>query len=728
MRVANSVVLQWDEPATGGEGVRYVVYRTVGTSEKRIQVNVYYQWTDVDAPAGATYAISTLKDGEESDRTATMRPSVSGGGLMLVGQTEARSPQLYVAALPFPLTTHVVPLEVPDPPTGRIRTFTVSPNGLDRVSVRGSDDSGYAMWREPVTGGKAVRLLATPKRITQPEWSPDGTRVSYMIEDQHNGNRRTLHVMAASGGTPTTIGPVAGQHHAWMPDNRSVVVSDHDRRLVVIEATPGARTIRTVSGPVDASSPSVSPDGRWLAYHRYDNNTGKGFLEVVPLGGGKPVSSLPGWFVRTTWSPDGTMLAMPGRWGLTLLPVDRAGRVGTGVFHEVGAVGSPLDWYGAAPVFPATSPTLATPATVPFSIAAMPAGTRTTCQVDDLAPVACTSPFKVPSLAKGTHTLRVRAVDPTGRVAVAAREITVVGATGVHRLSGTNRYATAAQAALDAFRPGVPTAYVATGQNFPDALGGGPAAAHAGGPVLLVASSGVPSETKAALATLKPRRIVILGGTGVVSSAVQRELRAIAPVKRLNGTDRFSTATAIARDTFPDGVETAYIATGFDFPDALGGAPAAAKTGAPILLAGKDDLSLDTLNTLSELGVKRTVLLGGTGAVPKGVESQLKGRGSITRLSGANRYETAARAARSAYPAGAQTVYVATGGDFPDALGGGAAAAQVDAPVLLVGSTGVPTATRDAIVSLKPRRIVILGGTGVVSSGVETELKRLVAP
>jgi hypothetical protein len=96
---------------------------------------------------------------------------------------------------------------------------------------------------------------------------------------------------------------------------------------------------------------------------------------------------------------------------------------------------------------------------------------------------------------------------------------------GVFRLSGSDRYATAA-AISAGWAPGVPVVYVATGLNFPDALAGAAAAGALGAPLLLVTGTTVPAATAAELARLKPGRIVILGGSGAVSDDVASQLRA----------------------------------------------------------------------------------------------------------------------------------------------------------------------------------------------------------
>jgi putative cell wall-binding protein len=91
-------------------------------------------------------------------------------------------------------------------------------------------------------------------------------------------------------------------------------------------------------------------------------------------------------------------------------------------------------------------------------------------------------------------------------------------------VAGTDRYATAAATSRDAFNPGVPVVYVATGLNFPDALAGAAAGGHLDGPVLLTDTTTLPDATRTELTRLKPARIAVLGSAPVVSDAVARRL------------------------------------------------------------------------------------------------------------------------------------------------------------------------------------------------------------
>jgi glucose/arabinose dehydrogenase/putative cell wall-binding protein len=300
----------------------------------------------------------------------------------------------------------------------------------------------------------------------------------------------------------------------------------------------------------------------------------------------------------------------------------------------------------------------------------------------------------------------------------------------VARIAGPDRYATATAISAAHFGPGVPVAYIATGLKFPDALAGAAAAAHDGGPLLLVTDSGIPASTAAELLRLQPGSIRVVGGPGVVSDGVLSALSAYTsgPVTRISGADRYQTAAAISAATFPPGVSTVYVATGATFPDALAAAAAAAHFDGPVLLTMPDSLPAAVQAELIRLNPGRVVIVGGTGAISSGVAAAVDGIVSapVDRLAGANRYGTAAAVSADAWPE-SDVVYVATGANFPDGLAGGAAAAVPDVPLLLVETNAVPTVTGQELLRLHETRIVILGGTGVVSSLAANRLNALLA-
>ncbi len=293
---------------------------------------------------------------------------------------------------------------------------------------------------------------------------------------------------------------------------------------------------------------------------------------------------------------------------------------------------------------------------------------------------------------------------------------------GSSRLSGADRYGTAAAVSAWTFATGAPIAFIATGANFPDALAGAAAAGTAGGPVLLATTTSLPPATAAELARLKPAQIVVLGGPSVVSDAVLAALQAYTagPVSRLSGADRYGTAAAVSAWTFATGAPIAFIATGANFPDALAGAAAAGTAGGPVLLATTTSLPPATAAELARLKPAQIVVLGGPSVVSDAVLAALQAytAGPVSRLSGADRYGTAAAVSAWTFATGAPIAFIATGANFPDALAGAAAAGTAGGPVLLATTTSLPPATAAELARLKPAQIVVLGGPSVVSDAV----------
>ena len=95
-------------------------------------------------------------------------------------------------------------------------------------------------------------------------------------------------------------------------------------------------------------------------------------------------------------------------------------------------------------------------------------------------------------------------------------------------------------------------------------------------------------------------------------------------------------------------------------------------------------------------------------------------------IAGASRYETSAAIA-AGFPENVDCVYLASGADFPDALSAAPAAATCGGPLLLVAPTAVPSAIEAELGRLSPANILIAGGTGAVSAGVESAVKQIVA-
>ncbi len=299
----------------------------------------------------------------------------------------------------------------------------------------------------------------------------------------------------------------------------------------------------------------------------------------------------------------------------------------------------------------------------------------------------------------------------------------------VQRISGANRFATAAALSQAAYAGGATNVMVATGRNFPDALAGSAAAGMNAMPILLVEADSIPAATLAEVDRLNPQKIFVLGGPAAVSEGVRTQLQAYAAtgvVERLSGADRYATAAAISAEFYAPNVPAAFIAVGTGFADALAGGPAAAMSDSPLLLVRPNEIPPATQAELSRLGPQRIYVLGGTGVISQDVAAQLDAytTGPVTRLAGADRYGTAAAIVRTFWSRGPG--FVATGQNFPDALAGGAVAGRNGEPILLVKGSPWPAATGQEILRLGSVRLFLLGGPAAISAGVETIIKKLV--
>jgi putative cell wall-binding protein len=243
------------------------------------------------------------------------------------------------------------------------------------------------------------------------------------------------------------------------------------------------------------------------------------------------------------------------------------------------------------------------------------------------APILLTGAEQLPA-ATAVELARLRPSEIVvlgGTAAVSDAVVAELGALAsqrVRRLAGTDRYATAAAVSREGFADGADVVLVATGENFPDALAGGPLAARLGGPILLVARESIPAATAAELARLGPKRIVVLGGAAAVSADVMTALDGPdRTIERLAGPDRYATAAAVTA-AWPD-TAVSYVATGQAFPDALTAAPAAAIDQAPLMLVARDAIPSPVRGELERLRPAAIAVLGGFAAISAEVQAEL---------------------------------------------------------------------------------------------------------
>lgn len=195
----------------------------------------------------------------------------------------------------------------------------------------------------------------------------------------------------------------------------------------------------------------------------------------------------------------------------------------------------------------------------------------------------------------------------------------------VKRICGINRFQTATEVGNYIKNANTNTAVIATAYDFPDALSIGPAAARNNMPILFTDKDNLTLDTKQALINWNIKKVVISGGTSMVSSQVESQVKALGiSVERLSGNDRYATSLSIAEKYNKIIPNDVVLAKGEDFPDALAGGVLAAKNNLPILLTSKESVHNEILNYLDELKVQDIYILGGTSAISNNVEEPIK--------------------------------------------------------------------------------------------------------
>ncbi len=176
------------------------------------------------------------------------------------------------------------------------------PNGTIEYWDENNRPSSY----DPASG-----KISALKFETLPVWSPDGRQAAYqnpnepgmiLVTDANGQNQRKI-----AGGSDTVI---AG----WMPDGKRLLITVNEANkgevIKLLDISNGA--LQTViSAGVVSTSPTLSPDGQWIAY--FDKVIGKMApgIYLVRLDGSERrllVQLDYHWMSNLRWSPDGKWL------------------------------------------------------------------------------------------------------------------------------------------------------------------------------------------------------------------------------------------------------------------------------------------------------------------------------------------------------------------------------------------------------------------------------------
>ena len=196
------------------------------------------------------------------------------------------------------------------------------------------------------------------------------------------------------------------------------------------------------------------------------------------------------------------------------------------------------------------------------------------------------------------------------------------------RISGTNRYETSVKVLQHFYKANnedaIKDVFVASGENFADALVASVPAALYARPILLTAKDNLPMVVKDAIESKDYgiKEVTVVGGTGAVSEHAYSQIT-VSNVQRLKGQNRQLTAMAVANEYFMNAGQ-AIVVDGTNFADALAAGQLGWKIKAPILLSeSKTVLGKDLAAYLRNNKMTEITIVGGTSSVSEGIAKEI---------------------------------------------------------------------------------------------------------
>lgn len=271
---------------------------------------------------------------------------------------------------------------------------------------------------------------------------------------------------------------------------------------------------------------------------------------------------------------------------------------------------------------------------------------------------------------------------------------------------------------------------VANGWSAADAGTAAPLAGRLGGVMLYASTESMGSSALSALGRIAPSRVILVGGAAALSADVEAEVGELLPdatVERLSGADRYDTA-ARAAALAPAVAQNrpVILANGWSPSDVGTAAPLAARLGGSVLYAARDTLGGAAAAALKRLAPSQVILIGGRSALSGDIDAalaELLPGVPVQRFAGADRIDTAARAALYGNAPSGRPVVFADGWSTAD-VGVAAPLAAALGGSVLFASASAHASNSHALDQLAPSELVMVGNT-VLSDGLDRDLSRL---
>ena len=278
----------------------------------------------------------------------------------------------------------------------------------------------------------------------------------------------------------------------------------------------------------------------------------------------------------------------------------------------------------------------------------------------------------------------------------------------INRISGNNRISTAINLSRNYFDH-ANTLVLVNSKEYPDSLTAAPLAKALKAPILLNDSNRLDTQVKNEIRRLGVKKVILVGGNNSLAIGIEKDLKIMnLELSRIAGKDRYDTSARLAKQLvkLTGYSDRAIVASGENFPDALTASSIAAKDDLPVLLVKSTSIPYYIDEVMKDMGIKKTILVGGNKSIGKNIESELRAE---YRIAGKNRYETANLVREYGYKK-PKKIFLTTGESFADALVSSALAAMENAPIQLLN----PKNNSDNYIDFTNREniedIIVLGG------------------
>lgn len=293
-----------------------------------------------------------------------------------------------------------------------------------------------------------------------------------------------------------------------------------------------------------------------------------------------------------------------------------------------------------------------------------------------------------------------------------------------NRIAGSDRIATAIEVSKKYYKT-ADTVIIARGDMYPDSLTASPLAKALKAPILLTQKDELDDRVMDEIARLGVKNVIIVGGESSINSTVESLLYKYDKdheIERIAGKNRYETSAAVATKLIEvaGNKNTAIIASGENFADALTAGAYAAGEYYPILLVQKDVIDPSIAKVIKSYEINKTIIAGGKMSVSEKVEQELPK--DTQRIAGADRYETSAKIADQLFKT--QLAYVASGEVFADALVVSPIAGQQSSPILLVSRNKLPSSFTN-YVTKNIKQLTVVGGKRYVPQENVNSLRSL---